>query len=228
VIDYRIHRKARLGRGCTFGPFAVVGAGVDLGDRVSLEAGAVVGRVPVRGLTARDPGEPGPTRIGAWSHIGCHAVVFAGVTIGERCMIGDGVNIREGCTIGDGVVIGANASINYETIIGAGTSIMQNAHVTGRCVIGDECFIGPMVSMANHREPRGGFVDNEVRGPTIGNRVLIGAGAIIMPGVTIGDDATIGAGALIIKDVPAGAWVLGTPGTLREAEPTPKPRSKRP
>jgi UDP-2-acetamido-3-amino-2,3-dideoxy-glucuronate N-acetyltransferase len=226
VIDHRVHRLARVARGVTFGPFAVVGPDADLAAGVSLGAGAVVGRVPVRGLTARDPGIPGPTRVGAGSHIGCHAVVFAGATIGEWCMVGDGVNIREGVTIGDGCVIGANVSINYDTTIGANTSIMQNAHVTGRCTIGDECFIGPMVSMANHREPRGGFVDDEVRGPTIGNRVLIGAGAIIMPGVTIGDDATIGAGALVIKDVPPGATILGTPGTIRETAP--KMRGKRP
>lgn len=226
MIDHRVSRKARIARGVTFGPFAVVEAGADIAPGVSLGAGAIVGRVPVRGLTARDPGDPGPTRIGAGTHIGCHAVVFAGVTVGEWCMVGDGVNIREGCTIGDGVLLATNVSINYETTIGRSTSVMQNTHITGRCIIGDECFIGPMVSMANHREPRHGFVDDEVRGPTIGNRVLIGAGAIIMPGVTIGDDATIGAGALVIKDVPAGATVLGTPGTLRETAP--KPRGKRP
>jgi acetyltransferase-like isoleucine patch superfamily enzyme len=208
----------RVTRGVALGPFCVIGAGVELGAGVSVEAGAIVGRVPVRGLTARDPGEPGATLVGAGSHIGGHAVVFAGVTVGERCMVGDGVNIREGCVLGEGCVIGANASINYDTTIGRNTSIMQNAHITVRCTIGDNCFIGPMVTMANHREPRGGFVDAEVRGPTIGNRVLIGAGAIIMPGVTIGDEVTIGAGALVVKDVPAGAVVLGTPATLREPE----------
>jgi len=222
MIDYRVHKRAGVARGVALGPFCVINAGVELGAGVSVEAGAVVGRAPVRGLTARDPGEPGVTLVGAGSHIGCHAVVFAGVTVGERCMVGDGVNIREGCVLGEGVRLASGVSVNYETTIGANTVVMQNTHITGRCMIGRDCFIGPNVATANHREPRRGFVSDEVRGPTIGNRVLIGAGAIIMPGVTIGDEATIGAGALVVRDVPSGTTVLGSPATLRESEPSAK------
>lgn len=45
----------------------------------------------------------------------------------------------------------------------------------------------------------------------IGNRVRIGAGAIILPGVTIGDDTVIGAGSVVTKDIPAGVVAVGNP-----------------
>jgi maltose O-acetyltransferase len=46
---------------------------------------------------------------------------------------------------------------------------------------------------------------------TIGNDVVIGAGAIILPGVKIGDGAIVGAGSVVMSDVPAGMTVFGNP-----------------
>nr|WP_269779418.1 acyltransferase [Propioniciclava soli] len=48
----------------------------------------------------------------------------------------------------------------------------------------------------------------------IGNRVLIGTGAIILKGVTIGDGAVVAAGAVVTKDVPPGAIVGGNPARV--------------
>jgi len=45
----------------------------------------------------------------------------------------------------------------------------------------------------------------------IGNRVHIGANAVILPGVTIGDDIVIGAGAVVSKDLPSGCIYVGIP-----------------
>jgi maltose O-acetyltransferase len=45
----------------------------------------------------------------------------------------------------------------------------------------------------------------------VGDRVAIGAGAILLSGIVVGDDATIGAGALVTRDVPAGAHMRGAP-----------------
>ena len=50
---------------------------------------------------------------------------------------------------------------------------------------------------------------------TIGDRVWLGAGAIVMPGVTIGDDVTIGAGSLVTTDIPSGALAFGQPCRVR-------------
>ncbi len=46
---------------------------------------------------------------------------------------------------------------------------------------------------------------------SIGNRVWIGSGAIILPGVTIGDDSTIGAGSVVTKDIPPEVVAVGNP-----------------
>ena len=49
---------------------------------------------------------------------------------------------------------------------------------------------------------------------TIGARVYVGFGAIILPGTTIGADSVVGAGAVVQGDVPAGSLVLGNPGKV--------------
>ena len=54
------------------------------------------------------------------------------------------------------------------------------------------------------------------RHPTIGNYVVIGAGATILGPVKIGDGARIGSGSVVVKSVPAGATVVGIPGKVME------------
>ncbi len=48
----------------------------------------------------------------------------------------------------------------------------------------------------------------------IGDRVTIGAGAIVLGPITVGDDAVIGAGAVVVDDVPDGAVVVGNPARV--------------
>jgi serine acetyltransferase len=50
--------------------------------------------------------------------------------------------------------------------------------------------------------------------PVLGDRVDVGAGAIVLGGVSVGDDAVIGAGAVVVDDVPAGATVVGNPARV--------------
>ena len=61
--------------------------------------------------------------------------------------------------------------------------------------------------------------------PVIGNRVEIGAGAIILGGVTIGDDAVIAAGAVVVKDVPAGHVFVSRHDTLMQVRQDPSVES---
>lgn len=49
---------------------------------------------------------------------------------------------------------------------------------------------------------------------TLGSRVFIGCGAIILPGVTIGNDCVIGAGAVVTRDVPQGSICVGNPARV--------------
>jgi UDP-3-O-[3-hydroxymyristoyl] glucosamine N-acyltransferase len=193
-------------------PTAIIYPGTRLGVGVSIAPYAVVGMPPVRGLTARDPGEPGETVVGDGTHIGAHAVIYAGATIGLRCLIGDHSHIREGVRLGTGVRLATHVSVNYEATIDHETVIMQATHITGRMRIGSRCFIGPLVVTMNHREPRYGYVDEEIAPPWVGDGVLIGGGAVLCPGVVIGDNAVIGAGVFVRDGVSAHA-------TLRRAMP---------
>jgi serine O-acetyltransferase len=58
--------------------------------------------------------------------------------------------------------------------------------------------------------------DDRGDSPIIGDRVRVGAGAIVIGPITIGDDAVIGAGAVVVKDVAAGTVVGGVPARVIE------------
>ncbi len=81
--------------------------------------------------------------------------------------------------------------------------------------IGDYTTIAPGVAIIAHDAATKRVVGKTLVEPvTIGERVYIGTGAIILPGVTIGDDAVIGAASLVREDVPAGAVAVGVPARV--------------
>jgi serine O-acetyltransferase len=83
-------------------------------------------------------------------------------------------------------------------------------------VIGETTEIGNDVLMYAGTELAGTTLNKGKRHPTIGNGVVIGAGAIILGAITIGDGAKVGAGSVVTKPVPAGATVVGVPGHIVE------------
>lgn len=105
------------------------------------------------------------------------------------------------------ITVGRHVGLNY------------GAWLNGRggISIGDDSIIGPytVVHSANHesrdlaRPVR--LQGYELAPVRIGRDVWIGAHATILPGVTIGDRAIVGAGAVVTKDVPAGTVVAGVP-----------------
>lgn len=60
----------------------------------------------------------------------------------------------------------------------------------------------------------GTSLEKKKRHPTVGNNVVIGAGAICLGAINIGDRARIGSGSVVIKSVPPGATVVGVPGRI--------------
>lgn len=79
--------------------------------------------------------------------------------------------------------------------------------------IGDDCVIYHGVTL-------GGVSTKQVkRHPTIGDRVLIGAGAKLLGPITIGDDCRVGANAVVNRDAPANSLVVGIPAKPRPLEP---------
>ncbi|MEP2530470.1 sugar O-acetyltransferase [Shimia sp.] len=107
---------------------------------------------------------------------------------------------------------GVNIHLGDQVYLNAGCTILDCASVA----IGDQCHLGPNVQIfcaEHHQDPVKRNVDGlEIARPvTIGKRVWIGGGAIILAGVTIGDGAVIGAGSVVTKDVAAGEVVVGNP-----------------
>ncbi len=103
--------------------------------------------------------------------------------------------------LGCGVFAAAASVVAPSAKIGAAVIINHGAVVDHDCVVGDFCHIAPNASL-------GGFV-------WVGNGVLIGAGATILPGVRIGDDAVVAAGAVVTRDVGLGELVCGVPARSR-------------
>lgn len=81
-------------------------------------------------------------------------------------------------------------------------------------VIGETAEIGDDVLMYHQVTLGGRSRGNFKRHPTIGNGVLLGAGAKIIGPITIGDNVKVGANALVVKDVPTGAIVTGIPSNV--------------
>lgn len=85
-------------------------------------------------------------------------------------------------------------------------------------VIGETAEIGDDVLMYHQVTLGGRSLDKVKRHPTIGNRVLIGAGAKVIGAITVGDDAKIGANALVVKDVPSRTVIVGVPSKAHEGD----------
>ena len=106
-------------------------------------------------------------------------------------------------------------SVGEGTWIGAFTMI----DASGGLTIGSGCDISSGAQIYTHSTARrcvsGRRYDEIEREPVvIGDRVFIGAGAVVNMGVTIGDEAVIGAGAVVTRDVPARAVVVGVPARI--------------
>ncbi len=116
---------------------------------------------------------------------------------------------------------GAHVHIGDRTFVNVNCVFLDSAEIR----IGTDGLIAPAVQLltathpvrASERilPPTGRRQDSPYRTfakpITIGDRVWLGAGAIVMPGVTIGDDVTIGAGSLVTTDIPSGALAFGHP-----------------
>src|SRR3982751_1672258 len=106
-----------------------------------------------------------------------------------------------GIEIHPGAKIGSCVFIDH----GMGVVIGETAEV------GDGCTIYQGVTLGGTSLYRG-----TKRHPTLGNGVVVGAGAKILGGFIVGDGARIGSNAVVVKEVPAGAAVVGIPGRIVE------------
>lgn len=144
-------------------------------------------------------------------HIGPGVVfgrgVMIGVLNGATMRIGEGTVIEPYCLLRSGglLEIGRNGLIGRNSVIS----------VVDRITIGDDALFAADITVIDHDHATdttpyrsAGMVSAPV---AIGRNVWIGHGVAVLKGVTVGDDAVLGAGAVVNRDVPAGARTVGVP-----------------
>ncbi len=112
--------------------------------------------------------------------------------------------------------------ISYLTRIITGIEIHPKAQIGNRffidhgegVVIGETTIIGDDVLIYQQVTLGGTGNEHGKRHPTIGNNVIIGAGAKILGNITIGDNTRVGAGSVVVDDVPEHCTVVGVPGRI--------------
>jgi serine O-acetyltransferase len=81
-------------------------------------------------------------------------------------------------------------------------------------VVGETAEIGKEVTLYHGVTLGGTSLAKGKRHPTLGDRVVVGAGAKVLGAITIGEDSRIGANAVVVKDVPPNSVVVGVPGQI--------------
>jgi UDP-2-acetamido-3-amino-2,3-dideoxy-glucuronate N-acetyltransferase len=145
------------------------------------------------------------------------------VKLGANVMIyhRDLVNLY-GCTVGDDSRIGVFVEIQKNAFVGARCKISSHTFICEGVHIEDEVFIGHGVMFTNDRRPRAANADGSpqseadwsVEKTYIRKGASIGSNVTIVSGVTVGERALVGAGAVVTKDVPPGAVVAGVPARI--------------
>jgi len=121
-----------------------------------------------------------------------HKFFFIARLISQIVRFFTGIEIHPGAKIGKGFFIDH----------GMGVVIGETAE------IGDNVTIYQGVTLGGTGKEKG------KRHPTIGNNVIIAAGAKVLGNIKIGDNVKIGAGSVVIRDVPSNSTVVGVPGRI--------------
>ncbi|MBR6578198.1 MAG: serine O-acetyltransferase [Clostridia bacterium] len=103
-----------------------------------------------------------------------------------------------------GIEIHPGAQIGKRLMIDHGSGVV----IGETCIIGDDCTLYQGVTLG------GTGKDTGKRHPTLGNNVMVGAGAKVLGPFKIGDGAKIAAGAVVLKEIPAGATAVGIPAKV--------------
>ena len=112
--------------------------------------------------------------------------------VSQRGVRKTGIEIHPGAQIGKGLFI----DHGHGVIIGETT------------IIGDNCTLYQGVTLGGTGKEHG------KRHPTIGNNVMVSAGAKVLGSFTIGDNSKIGAGSVVLSEVPPNSTVVGVPGRV--------------
>jgi serine O-acetyltransferase len=121
-----------------------------------------------------------------------HEVKFPARWLSQATRSLTGIEIHPGATIGPGFFIDHGMGV----------------------VIGETAEIGADVTLYHGVTLGGTSLEKGKRHPTLGDRVVVGAGAKILGAITIGADCRIGANAVVVRSVPVNSVVVGVPGQV--------------
>jgi len=223
--------KARLARGAVVGDFAVVHDDVQIASNACIGTGAIVypGTLIGEGVTIQDyavlgkpPASSKIASLGAQQHgatviedgavIGTRAIVFAGCRLRADSFVGDNVVMRENCELGRRSVLGVGVTLEFGVKIGDHSLVFTGTYLSENTVVEDEVFIGARVATASgkvisfRRQ-----IPVESQGPIIRRGARVGTGCVLHPGIEIGPEGVVAIGAVVFEDVPAATIVLGNP-----------------
>jgi acetyltransferase-like isoleucine patch superfamily enzyme len=136
------------------------------------------------------------TSVGPGTSIWAFVHILAGARIGAECNICDHTFIENSVVVGDRVTIKCGVQL-WDGVI-----------------LEDDVFVGPNATFTNDRFPRSRYHDKGIVRTVVRAGASIGANATILPGLTIGERAVVGAGAVVTRDVPAYAIVAGNPARI--------------
>ena len=129
-------------------------------------------------------------RIAHWFHM--HKRYFIARWISQMTKWFTGIEIHPAAKIGRRLVIDHGTGI----VIGATTEI------------GDDCLLYQGVTLGGTGKDKG------KRHPTLGNNIMVGAGAKVLGPFKVGDNARIAANSVVLREVPENATVVGVPGRI--------------
>ncbi len=121
-----------------------------------------------------------------------HDLWFLARWISQRCVRRTNIEIHPGAQIGRRLFIDHGTGV----VIGETT------------VIGDDCTLYQGVTLGGTGKDKG------KRHPTLGNNVMVGAGAKVLGPINIGNDVRIAAGAVVLMDIPDGCTAVGVPARI--------------
>ena len=123
----------------------------------------------------------------------------------DKVLIMEGAQVLGDVAAGEGTVFWYNSVCRGE---------MQSVRIGKRCNVQDLALIHNKVTIGDDVSVGHNAV---VHGCTIGDRVIIGMGAIVLDGAKIGNDCIIGAGAVVTgkMDAPDGSMILGSPAVVK-------------